>query len=436
MKILIVDQDGVALSFALRAVAAGHKVRWFTAPKPSISEDTGKGFRGIDRVDNWVGHAKWADLIFCTSNDDYLEKLEFFRKKGYPVFAPSPASAKLEISRKDGLQLLEKAGIECAPFQTFPTMAAAEKHVRKTEERYVFKTLGDNEDKSLTYVSKSPADLIAWMSRTPPPKGEVMLQKFIDGIEMGVSRFMGSKGWVGQWNESFEHKKLMPSNYGPNTGEMGTVAYFTEQSKLGSDTLGKLQDELMKREHRGDAALGFIIDETGKPWPTEWTCRFGWPIANMMLGATKGDPVQWMRDAIDGKDTTSFSEDIGVCLVLAHADFPHGKAPKEVTHGVPVYGVTKGNTKHIHPQAIQMAKQPVMKNDKLAEEVIWTTAGDYVSVITGFGDTVRQAADRAYKTAKQLHVANPILRDDIGETLKDQLPKLHAQGYALHCHYS
>lgn len=435
MKILIVDQDGVALSFILRAVAAGHKVRWFCSPKPSISAAIGKGFKGVERITNWVASAGWADLIFCTLNDDYLEKLEFFRKKGYPVFAPSPASAKLEISRKDGLALLEKHGIEPAPYQTFPTMAAAEKHVRKTEERYVFKTMGDNEDKSLTYVSKSPADLIAWMQRTPPPKGEVMLQKFIAGIEMGVSRFMGSKGWVGQWNESFEHKKLMPGNYGPNTGEMGTVAYFTETSKLGSETLGKLQDELMKRDHRGDAALGFIIDEAGKPWPTEWTCRQGWPISNMMLGATKGDPVAWMKDAVDGKDTTTFSEDIGVCLVLAHADFPHTFKDESETHGVPVYGVTKGNSKHIHPQYVQLQKQPIMRGDKLAEDVIWSTAGNYVAVITGFGETVKQAAQRAYKTADQLHVANPILRDDVGETLKEQLPKLHALGYALHCNY-
>ena len=122
------------------------------------------------------------------------------------------------------MKLMEKVGIECAPYKTFPNMKAAEAHVLKTEERFVFKTLGDNEDKSLTYVSKGPGDLVAWMRRTPPPKGEVMLQTFIKGIEMGVSRFMGTKGWVGQWNESFEHKKLMPGNYGPNTGEMGTIA--------------------------------------------------------------------------------------------------------------------------------------------------------------------------------------------------------------------
>lgn len=436
MNLLVVDQDGVGLSFCLRASQAGHEVRWFIKQRDSISDCVGEGFKGITKINNWVSSAKWADLILSTSNDDYIEKFDSLRKHGMPIFAPSVESVKLEVNRGFGMKALEKAGIECVPYKTFKTMAEAEKHVLKTEERFVFKTLGDNEDKSLTYVSKSPADMVAWMRRTPPPKGEVMLQTFIKGIEMGVSRFMGTKGWVGQWNESFEHKKLMPGNFGPNTGEMGTVAYFTPESKLGNDTLDKLGDYLMEIGHIGDTALGFMIDEKGKPWPTEWTCRLGWPIANMMLGATKGDPVTWMKDALDGKDTTSFSEEIGTCLVLTHADFPHGRCEEEETCNLPIYGITKGNQRHIHPQAVQMLKLPDMKDDKVIERPMWATAGDYVCVVTGFGKNVKQSSARAYKTAKEIHVSNGILRDDVGEGLEEQLPKLHEMGYAEHCDFS
>ena len=413
-------------------------MRWFIKPRPSNSKKIGEGFKNIEKVGNWVPSVKWADLIISTSNDDYIDRLGHFAKQGYPVFAPSPESTKLEVSRADGMKMLESVGIECAPYKTFKNMAEAEKHVIKTDERFVFKTLGDNEDKSLTYVSKSPADLVAWMRRTPPPKGEVMLQTFIKGIEMGVSRFMGSKGWVGQWNESFEHKKMMSGNYGPNTGEMGTIAYFTETSKLGSETLGKLEKQLLKLNHRGDTALGFMIDEKGKPWPTEWTCRLGWPIANMMLGATKGDPVSWMKDALDGKDTTTFSEDIGCCLIVAHADFPHGNAPEEKTHGVPIYGVTKGNKHSLHPQAVQMMAlpQPGPGGKGIMERPMWATAGDYVGVVTGYGKSVKQAAKRAYGTIKDIQVSNPIVRDDVGEGLEEQLPELHKMGYALHCNYA
>lgn len=440
MKILVIDTDCVGLSFCWRCIIAGHEVRWYIKPKTENHPDTGLGFKGIEKITNWVGSVKWADLVFATSNDDYIERLEVFSKRGVPVFAPSVASANLEISRKAGMEVLEKAGIEVAPYKTFKTMKEAEGHVRKTEERFVFKTLGDNEDKSLTYVSKSPADLINWMSKIrelkQEPKGDVMLQAFIKGTEFGVSRWMGSKGWVGQFNESFEHKKLMPSNFGPNTGEMGTVAAFVPNSKIGNETLGKLEEKLLELGHRGDTALGFMVDDTGKPWPTEWTCRPGWPIFNMMLGSVAGDPAQWMIDAVNGKDTTTFKEDIGACFVIAHKDFPHGNATREETAGVPIYGVTKGNKKHLHPQGVKINPMLDMDGDKMTEHPLWNTASNYALVVTGYSEkNVKQACERALKTVKQLHISNWIVRDDIGEGLEKELPLLHKHGYATHFKY-
>ncbi len=438
-KILIIDSDGVGLSLAWRCSQAGHEVKWYLADKPSINKMTGDGFKGIEKVANWVSCVKWADLIFPTSNDMFIERLEFFKKKGAPVYAPNVGSANLEISREDGMKLMEKVGIETAPYKTFKSMKEARRHVEKTGERFVFKTLGDNEDKALTYVSKNPADLIGWMDRMmnlkKEPTGDVMLQTFIKGIEMGVSRWCGKDGWVGPWNESFEHKKMMSGNYGPNTGEMGTIAAFTPESKLGDETLAKLETELVKMGHLGDTALGFIIDEKGKPWPTEWTCRPGWPIFNMMLGSIEGDPAQWMIDAIKGKDSTSFKTDIGCCLVMAHGDFPHGNATKREVSDTPIYGVTKGNKKHLHPQSVKIDVLPDMDGDRIVNRPVWNTSGDYVLVVTGYGKDVKQSTDRAYKTAKQLHVSNPILRDDIGEGLEEQLPKLHEMGYATHFEY-
>jgi phosphoribosylamine-glycine ligase len=439
-KLLIVDTDNVGLSLAWRSAQAGHEVRWYVKPKKCNHPDTGRGFKGVTKVENFVPSMMWADLVICTSNDDYLDRLDFFKKKGANVFAPTTASANLEISRKDGMELMEKCGIETAPYKTFKRMEDAEAHVKKTEERFVFKTLGDNEDKALTYVSKNAADMLEWMKRIREsgavPKGDVMLQTFIDGIEFGVSRFMGQDGFVGQWNESFEHKKHMSGNHGCNTGEMGTIAAFTKDSKIGKDTLAKCEAELVKLGHLGDVAIGFMIEKaTGKPYPTEWTCRFGWPIENMMIAATKGDPIQWMIDAKNGKDTTSFSEDIGCCLVLTHGDFPHGNKDRQDVTGVPIYGVTKGNKKYLHPQGVKIDIMHDMEGDKIVERPLWNSAGDYLAVVTGFGNCVKQAAERTYKTAKQLHVSNMQLRDDVGEGMEEQLPELHKFGYATHFTY-
>lgn len=435
MKVLIVDDDGCGLSYALRAVQAGHQVKLYVSPKPGNDKTIGEGFKGVEKIDNWVAHAKWADLIFPTTNTKFMPRLDAMKKAGMPVFGPSLESASLEIDRAAGMKFFEKHGIECVPYKTFPTMVAAEQHVRKTEERYVFKTLGSEEDKSLTYVSKSPADMIEWMRRTPPPKGEVMLQEFVRGIEFGVSRYVGAKGFVGQYNESFEHKKTMAGNFGPNCGEAGTIAYFTPESKIGTDTLAKMEKDLVAMGHTGDFALGFMIDEKGKPWPTEFTARPGWPCSNLFLGATKGDPMAWMKDALDGKDTTSFSEAIGACVVMAAGAWPNETEDRTRVLGLPIYGVTKGNQKHLHPQGVRFEVGVDMNGEKLVEHPMWKTAGDYVLVVTGFGKDVKQATERAYKTIDGIEYSNRIVRNDIGELLEKQLPELHKLGYATHCEF-
>ena len=222
MKILLIDHDAVALAFAVRCAKAGHAVRWCIKPKPSNSQQVGEGFKGIEKISNWVASIKWADLIWCSSNEDYLPKLDAVRKSGAKVFAPSEKSAALEIKRAEGMKFLEKNGIKVPEYKQFNSLSEAEAHVRKTERRYVFKTLGDNEDKSLSYVSKTPADMIArlqrWQRLNMNPKGPVMLQEFIEGIEFAVSRWMSTEGFLAPINENFEHKKLLSGNLGKFQG--------------------------------------------------------------------------------------------------------------------------------------------------------------------------------------------------------------------------
>ena len=440
MRLLIVDTDGVGLSTAVRAVEAGHLVRWYVKPKKMNFKEAGEGFKGVQRVGNWLPSVPWADVVLPTSNDDFLGRLTQLKKSGYPIFGPTTESAALEINRGQGLELLSMHNIESAPYLTFKKMEQAYAHVLANPgDRYVFKTLGDNEDKALTYVSKHAADMVSWMEgkmQTTRIKGDVMLQTFVDGIEMGVSRFMGRDGWVGPWNESFEHKKLMSGNYGPNTGEQGTVAYFTPESKLGEETLAKLEYALRQRGHIGDVALGFMIEKTtGMPRPNEFTCRLGWPIWNLMLGSIRDDPVKWMLDALEGRDTTTFKTDIGCCLVVATPPYPEEPEHRAQALGNPIYGVTNGNRKHIHPQGVMIMNQPDIENGKIVRRPTWSTAGTYNCVVTGFGSTVKQACERAYKTTKQIHISNMLVRDDIGEKLKEQLPALHKQGYADWCTY-
>ena len=356
------------------------------------------------------------------------------RRKRIPVYGPSTASADLEIKRGKGMKLFETAGIEVPPWEQFPTLAAAEAYVRKTGERYVFKTLGDEDDKSLSYVGKDAADLIArlqrWQRLDLGGKGPFMLQEVVEGVEIGVSRWMGAGGFVGPYNENFEHKKLLSGNCGPNCGEAGTVQKYTKESKLGNAVLAPLEDALLELDHLGDVDINCIVDEKGKPWPLEFTCRLGWPAFNIMMATHKGDPVEWMLDACEGEDTLEVSTAIACGIVVAQPDYPYSKATKAETGDIPIYGVTEKNSPYIAPQSVKMAKLPQMQGDKIVEAPMWATCGDYIAVVTGTGNSITRACKRAYKVVKELSIPDVIYRDDIGEKLEEEIPKLQAHGFA------
>lgn len=440
MKVLLIEMEdaGCGLPFALACIKAGHEVRYFL--RKENNQRIGEGMKGLERIDNWVPSARtWADLVCSTGNDEFIPKLNALRKQGVAYFGPSVESANLEIKREAGMVLMKKAGLELPEFEMFDSLDKAAAHVRKNPGRYVFKTLGSEEDKSLSYVGKSAADMVArlqyWKRLGLNPKGRVMLQKFVDGIELGVSRWMGRDGFIGPYNENFEHKKLLSGNCGPNCGEAGTVQKYTDDSMLGEAVLEPLEQYLVEMGHLGDVDINCIIDEDGQPWPLEFTCRWGWPAFNIMLATHKGDPAQWMLDACEGRDTLHVDKAIACGIVIAQPDYPYSKATARDTLDVPIYGPSQGNRKYVHPQSVKMATLPAMKDDEVVDKRMWATCGDYIAVVTGTGKTVRQACDRAYKVVGEIQIPNMIYRDDIGEKLEEELPRLQAQGFATEFTY-
>ena len=104
MKVLVIEMEdaGCGLDFVLRCVAAGHKVRYFKRKENNV--EPGKGFPGIEHIDNWATSMKWADLVFQTGNDQFLPRIGVFQKAGVKFCGPSQASADLEIKREKGMK--------------------------------------------------------------------------------------------------------------------------------------------------------------------------------------------------------------------------------------------------------------------------------------------------------------------------------------------
>jgi phosphoribosylamine--glycine ligase len=434
-QILLLDLDeaGIFMGTAYKASLFGHKVRIFIPESKELNPNLGKGFANIQLINNWVASVKWADLIMISDVKKFLPKLDALKKAGVPIYAPSAKSSKLEVDRKLGMDFLKKHGIDVPPYHQFNTLKEAEQFQWKNDKRYVFKPLGDEEDKAMTYCSKSPEDMIStlqrWQKMGKVNGQPVMLQEFIPGIEFAVAKCMTKNGYIGPALESFEHKPLMNDDIGPGTGEMGTVQKYVDSSKAFDETMKVLEKDLVSLGHLGNIDVNSIVDEKGKIWPLEFTARCGWPQWNIMLSQCIGDPMKWMIDAVAGKDTMNVSKDVAIGVVLTQPPFPSSNETWEEVEK-PFFTDNDTVKKHVIPQSMMIGSYPRNVDGKLVVKKDWMTCGTYFAIVTALGNTVEQAQNRVYKTIDKINVSSMMYRTDIGDRVIKKLPDLQKLGYA------
>jgi phosphoribosylamine--glycine ligase len=440
MKILIIDAGGTCLDFAIRCQCAGHEVKAFIRHNKDGSRcEVGDGI--IKRVPHWEDHMNWADLIFCTDNTFYIWPLERYRDMGYPIIGPSIDTNRWEQERDHGSKILVKAGIKEIPTQKFSKYDEAIAYVMKKPDRYVSKPIGDG-DKSMSYVSKSAADMIFMLNywkKKNAYKGEFILQDFRPGVEMAVGGWFGTSGFSKHWCENWEFKKLMNDDLGVATGEQGTILRYTETSKLADKVLKPLEDYLHAHAYSGYIDVNCIITDDGTAWPLEFTMRPGWPLFQIQQALHKGDPAEWMLDLLDGKDTLKTSGEVACGVVVSIPDYPYSRLTKKECSGYPIWGITEEDAcGNFHLSEVQWGKAPEMDGDRVKLDVpMYVTAGDYVLTVTGTGNTIDASRKKCYKTIKdRVEIPNSIMyRTDIGKRLEEQIPKLHKMGYVKDLEY-
>jgi phosphoribosylamine--glycine ligase len=441
VKIFVIDTASNMLDFCMRCQIAGHEVMWWdkNRPKDNSVRMAGRGLvpklLDYDQIPKWLG---WADLIVTADNVFYLTLLEPYRAMGYPIFGPSKEAAQLELDRGIGQKTFKDCGIQIIPARDFHDYDAAIAYVKKQGCAMVSKPSGDA-DKAMSYVSKSAADLVFMLERwkrNPKASKDAKEHGFIiqekkEGIEMAVGGWYGPHGWSKFFYENFEEKKLMNGGLGVNTGEMGTVSMYVRQSKLADMVLKPVAPVLDRLGYVGFIDVSVIIDDAGVPWPMEFTTRPGWPTFHNQIATHEGDPAQWMLDCLNGTDTLKVKENqVCVSVVMALPDFPYSHFTSKEVSGIPIYNAT--DMEHIHLSEVMLGEAPVQVGDKVVTMPNYVTAGDYVLVATGVGETITGARRSVYAAVKKVEIpADPFYRTDIGNgRLIKGLPKLQKLGFA------
>ena len=442
MKLLIIDQFdcGFSMDLAIKSAAYGHEVRVYMRNNFDGTRcENGDGMDCFKKVADWESSMNWADLIFVTDNSSYIQKLESYHRKGYPIYGCNVEGARWEQDREYGAAVFERAGIPIIPTMKFSKYDEAISHVLSNKDkRFVSKPIGDG-DKALSYCSKDWRDMVFMLNKWKKSNaydGDFVLQEFHAGSEMAVGGWFGLGGFSKHFLENWEFKKLMSGDYGPATGEQGTVMRYTQKSLLADKVLKPLEDFLHGIGYSGYIDVNCIIDNKGNPWPLEFTTRPGWPLFQIQQALHIGDPVQWMLDSLDGRDTLKVKEDIACGIVVSQPDYPYSNVKKKENTGYPIFDLTMEDaTKNIHLSEVKMGFSPG-KDGKNTEPCL-VTAGSYVLTVSGVGKTVDDAKCKAYDTfKKKIHMINsPMVRDDIGEKLEKMLPELQKNGYCKDVKY-
>ena len=380
----------------------------------------------------WVGR---EGLVFLTGNAKWLTELDRYRDFGYRIFGPTARSAKLEIDRGKCMEVMRSLGIDLPHYETFDSLDAAEAFARKADQAYVFKPMGDTEDKSLTYCSHSPADMVGWIQRQKARgmtlRGKCMLQEKIDLVgEVGISGWFGPEGFLpNRFGWSVEHKALMNDEKGPATGEQGTLCAYLESDPFADNYLLPFAPLLQALGHRGDFSIGAGIDKKGKIWPFEVTARAGWPAWFIQTASHKGDCVQWMSDLLDGKDSLKVDYRAAIGVLMTQPPFPQWNGKEEAVVGNPIDGLDEV-WDQVHPCMMKIGKGPYMDGDKVKTGPVYQTAGEQPLVVTGLGKTVLDARESVYGAVKSIRFSNAQYRTDVGLKAEPLLPLLHKHGYA------
>jgi len=431
--------DGL-LDLAIRGKNHGHQIFYWCKDYDQYKCPVGRGL--VERVPDWRSLARRVDLVILGSLGYAQLEFDQLQAEGIPVIGAPGLVGDWELNRLTGMQQFKRAGIPVPPYRQCSSYDDAIAIVAKRDEGVAIKPCGDVTDKSLSFVAKTAREAVWRLQRWKRegkrfPQGFI-LQDLVKGVEFAVGGWIGPGGFAEGWEENFEEKRLFAGGIGPNCGEAGTVMRLTKPSKLAQKVLAPFEDQLVGLKYVGNIDVNCIVDEDGTPWPLEFTCRFGYPAINIELALHRGDPIEFLAGLAAGKPPrTRALNEIAVGVVEALPPYPFGHEKPEEVVGVPVWGVAPSIEDDLHFCMMQVGESPKVSGGTVGKAPCLATAGSYVMVGTGTGESVVEARDHAYRVLNRLTIPNSSFhRIDIGARLRSQLDKLQANGFAAGMRYA
>ena len=356
------------------------------------------------------------DFAVVTPDDPLvLGMADAMEEAGIPAFGPSKKAAQIEGSKVFAKNLMKKYGIPTAKYEVFDDPGKVVEYIeRENCFPAVIKADGlalgkgvviaKNLEEAKEAVHSIMEDKIFGKSGN-----QVVVEEFLTGKEVSVLAFTDSHT-VSPMVSSMDHKRAYDNDEGPNTGGMGTIApspyYTADVAKRCMEEIFLPTVEAMKKEgcpFKGCLYFGLILTEQG-PKVIEYNCRFGDPETQVVLPLLKTDLFTIMRAVRDehlSELDIQWSTGAAACVVLASGGYP-----KKYETGFPIEGLDEDGG---HPGVIVYHAGTKKQDGK------FLTAGGRVLGVTGLGDNLPQALEKAYDAVKEITFEKVHYRTDIGK---------------------
>ena len=264
-----------------------------------------------------------------------LGVVDEFNRRGWPVFGPTQAAARLESSKSFAKEFLQRHHIPTAPFAICDSIEQVRSALGHFHTPVVVKADGLAAGKGVVIArTKEEAASVAAEMLSGKMLGEagarVVLEECLKGDELSFLVFSDGER-VAPLVAAQDHKRVGDGDTGPNTGGMG--AYSTSElvdagmrdwlvNHIARPVVAGMKAE--GTEFKGVLYCGLMMTARG-PMVLEFNCRFGDPETQPILMRLESDLLEAIEASIEARVSEGdfkWSSDPSVCVVMASGGYP------------------------------------------------------------------------------------------------------------------
>jgi len=420
MNILIIGSGGREHALAWKAAQSANVNKVYVAPgnagtaqEPKL-ENIPIGAEDIPALIKFAIDNDVALTIVGPEAPLVVGIVDEFTAQGLACFGPSKGAAQLEGSKAFTKDFLARHNIPTAAYQNFTEIGPAIDYIKAQGAPIVVKADGLAAGKGVI-VAMTENEAIAAVEDMLSGNAfgdaghRVVIEEFLDGEEASFICMVDGEHIL-PMATSQDHKRVGEGDTGLNTGGMGA---YSPAPVVTPEIHNRIMKEVIEptvigmasegHPYTGFLYAGLMIMTDGTPKVIEYNVRFGDPETQPIMMRLKSDLVALCQAAVNQSlDQHQADWDKRACMGVVMAA---GGYPGDYEKGKVISGVDNPDT---GPDIKVFHAGTANNNGKIV------TSGGRVLCVTALGNTVAEAASKAYSQVEKISWDGAFFRKDIG----------------------